>query len=307
MTGTSQDNVEALKRILEAGSRGDFDTMIELLDPAVEWHSAILGPMRGQTSVVRGQGGVPTMFQDFYDAFSESGVELSEVRDLGDRVVAIGCIRTRGKVSGAETEAPWSCVADFKDGRAIRVRTYLEPEAALAAAGLRDWHVRPEKPEDFDAIRVVHQRAFDPSDAEAALVDALRESGAHVPELCLVVLAHDGPIAGHIAFSRARLDSGPEVLALAPMAVLPGYQRSGAGSALVAEGLRRAAETDFPVVIVVGHPEYYPRFGFEPANALGLEAPFEVPAEAWMAYRLPAYTPAAAGTVIYPHAFAEVT
>ena len=96
------------------------------------------------------------------------------------------------------------------------------------------------------------------------------------------------------------------MLALAPMAVLPEHQRSGAGSALVTESLRRARETDFPLVIVVGHPEYYPRFGFEPAEALGLEAPFELPSEAWMAYRLPAYAPAATGTVIYPPAFAEV-
>ena len=164
--------------------------------------------------------------------------------------------------------------------------------------------MRPEQPEDFDAIRDIHRRAFDPSGAEAELVDALRAAGDHVPELCLVALAQDGSIAGHIAFSRARLESGPEVLALAPMAVLPGLQRSGAGSALVTESLRRAAETDFPLVIVVGHPEYYPRFGFEPAAPLGLEAPFELPSEAWMAYRLPAHTAAATGTVTYARAFA---
>ena len=172
---------------------------------------------------------------------------------------------------------------------------------------MRNWDVRPEQPEDFDAIREIHRRAFEPSGAEAKLVDALREAGDHVQELCLVALAHDGSIAGHIAFSRARLDSGPDVLALAPMAVLPEHQRSGAGSALVTESLRRARDTDFPFVIVVGHPEYYPHFGFEPAGPLGLEPPFELPPEAWMAYRLPAYTPAARGTVIYPQAFAEVT
>ena len=167
--------------------------------------------------------------------------------------------------------------------------------------------MRPEQPEDFDAIRVVHQRAFDPSPVEAELVDALRDSDAHVPELCLVASGPGGSTAGHIAFSRARLSSGPQVLALAPMAVLPDSQRQGAGAALVTEALRRAGLTDSPLVIVVGHPEYYPRFGFEPAASLDLIAPFEVPREAWMVYRLPTYTPAAHGTVIYPDPFADVT
>jgi putative acetyltransferase len=299
--------VEALRRIVEAGSRGDVEALLADLHPEIEWHSAILVPMRGQTTVARGHRGVPRMFQDFWDTFAESAVDLSEVRDLGDRVVAIGCIRWRGKESGVETESPWSCVADFKDGNAIRVRAYLEPEAALAAAGLRSWDVRPEEPADFDAIRNIHERAFEPSGAEAELVDALRAAGVQVPELCLVALAHDGSVAGHIAYSRAPLGSGPEVLALAPMAVLPEHQRSGAGSELVRVSLERAAATGFPLVIVVGHPEYYPRFGFEPANPLGLEAPFELSPDAWMAYRLPAYTPAARGRVIYPQAFAEVT
>jgi putative acetyltransferase len=140
---------------------------------------------------------------------------------------------------------------------------------------------------------------------EAQLVEALRESRVLVSELCLVAI-HDGSVVGHIAFSRARLDSGPRVLALAPMGVLPEHQLHGAGSALISEGLRRAAETEFPLVVLVGHADYYPRFGFEPADALGITAPFEVPPEAWMAYRLPAYTPDARGTVVYPDAFASV-
>jgi putative acetyltransferase len=137
-------------------------------------------------------------------------------------------------------------------------------------------------------------------------VDALRDEEVHVPELCLVATA-EGSIAGHIFFSRARLESGPEVLALAPMAVLPDHQRKGVGGALLAEALNRAEETEFPLVVVVGHVDYYPGFGFEPAGPLGIEAPFEVPPEAWMAYRLPAYSPEARGTVIYPQAFASVT
>ena len=123
-------------------------------------------------------------------------------------------------------------------------------------------------------------------------MEALRDADAHVPELCLVAVL-DGSVVGHIAFSCARL-------------VLPEYQRRGAGSALISAALRRAAETHFPLIVVVGHADYYPRFGFEPADALGIKAPFDVPPEAWMAYRLPAYTPEARGTVVYPDAFASV-
>jgi putative acetyltransferase len=166
--------------------------------------------------------------------------------------------------------------------------------------------VRPEQPEDFAAIRKINERAFAPSRAEAHLVDALRDEEAHVPELCLVA-TREGSIAGHIFFSRARLESGPEVLALAPMAVLPEQQRKGAGGALLAEALNRAEETEFPLVVVVGHVDYYPGFGFEPAEPLGIRAPFDVPPEAWMAYRLPAYSPELRGTVIYPKAFASLT
>ena len=126
---------------------------------------------------------------------------------------------------------------------------------------------------------------------------------AHVPGLCLVAL-HRDELVGHLFFSRARLESGDEVLALAPMAVVPERQREGIGSRLLRDGLRRAAETAFPLVLVVGHAGYYPRFGFEPAGALGLRAPWDVPVEAWMALRLPAYRAEARGLVSYPRAFA---
>jgi putative acetyltransferase len=134
-------------------------------------------------------------------------------------------------------------------------------------------------------------------------VDALRAAGDHVPELCLVAVDGDASVIGHIFFSEARLDSDIAVLALAPMGVLPSRQRQGVGSALVREGLRRAAETDYPLVAVLGHPGYYPRFGFEPAAAHGVECPYDVPPEAWMIHRLPAYGPEARGLVTYPEPF----
>ena len=165
--------------------------------------------------------------------------------------------------------------------------------------------IRAERAEDFDAVRRLHEIAFAPSTDEVKLVDALRTAGATVPELCLVAL--DGnELIGHIMYSRARLQSGHEVLALAPMAVLPKRQRAGVGSRLVHASVERARRTDFPLAIVVGHPGYYPRFGFEPAGDLGLESPWQIPPEAWMALRLPTYEPDARGLVSYARAFEEV-
>jgi putative acetyltransferase len=165
--------------------------------------------------------------------------------------------------------------------------------------------VRPESGADHDAIRHVHERAFAPSAAEAKLVDELRAAGDLVPELCLVAV-EGGEVVGHIALSRAGLASGHGALALAPMAVLPERQRTGIGSALVSESLDRAAGTAFPLVVVLGHPAYYPRFGFEPGAAHGILDPYGAPPEAWMVHRLPAYTPDARGLVAYARAFSLV-
>ena len=167
--------------------------------------------------------------------------------------------------------------------------------------------VRPERPEDFAAARAVHDRAFGEGSSEGGLVDALRAERAHVPELCLVAVEGDDVVVGHVFFSRARLESGHEALALAPMAVLPERQNAGVGSRLVEASLHAARATAFPLVVVLGHPAYYPRFGFAPAAELGVRAPWDVPPEAWMAYRLPAYEREARGLVTYARAFDAVT
>lgn len=165
--------------------------------------------------------------------------------------------------------------------------------------------IRTERPEDHEAVRAVLRRAFGPDAGEAELVDALRAAGDHVPELCLIALEGDDVI-GHVFYSRVRLASGDEALALAPMAVAPGAQRRGVGSRLVEESLVRAGTTGFPLVVVLGHPAYYPRFGFEPADRFGVIAPWDVPAEAWMVHPLPSYHPDARGVVTYPAAFGSV-
>jgi ketosteroid isomerase-like protein len=132
----SQENVEAFERGLEAGNRGDVDTLLEVLDPDVAWHSALHALLGGETTVYRGHDGIREMLRDLYDAFDEIRIEISEIRDLGDRVVAIGRTRARGKASGAEVNTLIGFVTDFRNGKAISVRGYLDPKEALEAAGL---------------------------------------------------------------------------------------------------------------------------------------------------------------------------
>ena len=92
----------------------------------------------GQTTVYRGHEGVREMLRDLNEAFGEIHIEISEIRDLGDRLVAIGHIRTRGKASGAESVTPLAQVTEIKNGKFISVRNYLDPKQALEAAELRD-------------------------------------------------------------------------------------------------------------------------------------------------------------------------
>ncbi len=164
--------------------------------------------------------------------------------------------------------------------------------------------VRAEGPGDVAGIRQVHTAAFGRDD-EADLVDALRGSETWVPALSLVA-EEDGAVVGHVLLSRARLDSGGEVFALAPVGVLPHLQRRRVGTLLLDEGLRRAAETDALAVVVLGDPDYYVRFGFEPAREFGIRAPFPVPVEAFQAIPLPAWRPLE-GTVVYPPPFAGLS
>jgi ketosteroid isomerase-like protein len=100
----SQENVEAFKRGLEAGNRGDVETLLEVLDPEVAWHSALHALLGGEATVYRGHDGVREMLRDLYEA-DEIHIEISEIRDLGDRLVAIGRTRARGEASGADVES----------------------------------------------------------------------------------------------------------------------------------------------------------------------------------------------------------
>ncbi len=124
----------------------------------------------------------------------------------------------------------------------------------------------------------------------------------YVPELALVA-EKDGEVVGHVMLTYADLD-GRQVLSLAPLAVKPGRQRGGIGIALTQEALRKADERGEPLVIVLGHQTYYPRFGFEPARQHGIEPPDpQIPDEVFMVVRLRAYDPGLRGRITYPDAF----
>jgi putative acetyltransferase len=164
--------------------------------------------------------------------------------------------------------------------------------------------VRPETPSDYEAIGELLRSAFGGAD-ESRLVRSLRASDNYVPDLALVA-EENGKVVGHIVFSYVTLKDDEEfrVLALAPMAVTPGCQRRGIGGALVEAGLERADDRGEPLVVVVGHPTYYPRFGFEPARRYGIEPPStDFPDTAFMVRRLSRYSERHRGRVVYPPAF----
>jgi putative acetyltransferase len=137
--------------------------------------------------------------------------------------------------------------------------------------------IRPETAADYPAIRDVNRLAFGRDD-EANLVDALRKGG-HVR--ISLAAEEEGRIVGHVLFGELPIETEAgtvEALALAPMAVIPSHQRRGIGSMLVREGLRSCREAAHRIVVVLGHPEFYPRFGFSAGLAAPLKSPFSGPA-----------------------------
>jgi putative acetyltransferase len=160
--------------------------------------------------------------------------------------------------------------------------------------------VRPETPADFDEIAAVVEAAFGKPD-EVAIVNAIRGSDGYVPELSFVAV-DDGRVIGHTMLSRVGLKGSERLLLqLAPMAVTPERQNHGVGFALGETALEAADRLREPLVLVVGHPTYYPRFGFRPASQLGLYPPDrDIPDEAFMVVPLSAYDPAIRGRVLWP-------
>ncbi|MEU6878375.1 bifunctional class I SAM-dependent methyltransferase/N-acetyltransferase [Streptomyces sp. NPDC046712] len=172
---------------------------------------------------------------------------------------------------------------------------------ALRPADAR-WHTREETAADIPRVREINAAAFATKE-EAALVDALREDDdAWLPGLSYVAEAADGTVAAYALITRCHVGGVP-VAALAPVAVDPAYQRQGAGEAVVRAVLDAARLRRERLVLVLGHPEYYPRFGFARASEYGIKPGFEVPDEAMMALVLDGSGPAPRGMIHYPAAF----
>ena len=160
-----------------------------------------------------------------------------------------------------------------------------------------DLLIRVELPSDAPAIRELNRKAFG-QEAEAALVDALRENAKFLLSLVACV---DGEVVGHLLFTDM-LGSVQRIAGLAPMAVLPGFQRRGVGSALVSEGLQYLREQSYIAAVVLGHKDFYPRFGFRPAEDFGITTQFEVPPDHLFVAPLAA-TPVNAGALRYQTEF----
>jgi putative acetyltransferase len=168
--------------------------------------------------------------------------------------------------------------------------------------------IRAETAKDADAVRKLNKKAFK-GNSESKLVDALRGSDGFIPGLSLVA-EKSGKVVGHILFSPIKIrdqKGATPALALAPMAVLPDYQNQGIGAELVKYGLNECRQLGHKIVVVVGHPEYYPRFGFVKAGEKGLKLPFEAPDEVFMVLELaPGALNDISGTIEYPKEFHEV-
>ncbi|HVY06169.1 MAG TPA: N-acetyltransferase [Burkholderiales bacterium] len=162
--------------------------------------------------------------------------------------------------------------------------------------------IRPEDARDFDTIRELLLATFG-REAESRLVERLRASGKIASAL---VAEEKERILGHVVFSKIATDTGGEALALAPLAVVPAFQRLGIGSALVSAGLERCRKDGQPRVLVLGDPLYYSRFGFAPAARFGLKCPLPAADASFMAMEMESRAFAGVSSVRYGHEFEDL-
>jgi putative acetyltransferase len=167
--------------------------------------------------------------------------------------------------------------------------------------------VRKEQSADIRAIDVVHMSAFEGED-EVGLIDSLRKSSSFVPDLSLVA-EFNNRIVGHVLLTKVTLQhgaKGSEILALAPMAVVPSQSHRGIGGELVKAAVDVARKQGYSAIVVVGQPDYYQKFGFEPASKWGLHCNLPVPTEIISALELVQGSLGSDGHVIFPSHFEKI-
>jgi len=165
-----------------------------------------------------------------------------------------------------------------------------------------------EQPEDYPQVYQLNALAFG-QENESKLIEKLRQTEHYIPELSLVAKL-ENKLVGHILFSHIHIidaEVSYPSLTLAPLAVHPDFQTQGIGTQLVKNGLAKARDLGYASVIVLGHPQYYPRFGFVPASRWNIRCPFEAPDEAFMAIELqPESLQGKSGLAKFAEAFDEV-
>ena len=272
---------ELVERWVAAFNRADSDALARFYAPDAVNHQVAEQPVQGREAIRR-------MFSEGFarakmvclaeNLFEEGDWAILEWRDpLGLR----GCGFFR-----------------VVNGEIAFQRGYWDRLSFIRAQGMAlEVEIRPERSADASAIRAVHAAAF-PSAAEADLVDALRAAGAGA--VSQVAVAAEA-IVGHVLLSPVSI---PGVLGLAPIAVFPGAQRAGVGTALMRGALARARTQGAAAIVLVGEPAYYRRFGFVPARAFGLRCKWAGTEEAFMALELvPGALEGRRGLVSYHPAF----
>lgn len=175
-------------------------------------------------------------------------------------------------------------------------------------------HIRQERPEDYQWVVELTERAFKTmpysNGREGMLVHHLRKSSSFIPELSLVA-EYEGKVVGHILFTPIHIDNGNQQftsLVLAPVSVLPEFHNKGIGSQLINAGHQKAKELGYGSAILVGHPEYYPRFGYQPCVNRNIKSPIALPSDdVFMAVELSKGSlHGVSGTVVFPPEFESV-
>ena len=169
--------------------------------------------------------------------------------------------------------------------------------------------IRAERPADSAGIGAVNDAAFG-GPVEGRIVEDIRGTDRWIDGGSLVALDDGGTIVGHVLLSEGDLVAGDgrlvrRIWMVGPVAVVPDRQRQGVGSALMTAAIELATERGQPLLVLLGHAGYYPRFGFEPARAIGIEAPGPWPDASWLALRLPAWDPSLRGVAHFPPAFPD--